>query len=287
MKEKSIIGVDVGGTKIHIARIEDDKVVAELRIPTAASRDRDEIVKDLSDGISEVLNRDVIGIGIGIPGLVDVESGVISNVQNIPAWKDLPIREILQGIFGLPVYVGNDANCFALGEKYFGKAKGYSNVVALSLGTGVGAGVIINNQLYIGNGSLAGEFGGIKYLDSEYENYCSSKFFLHKYHIDAKTLAERAARKENVAIDIFIEFGNHVGNLIQSVLYSVGPDVIIIGGSLSKAFPYFKKGMLESLSKFPHTQALESTKIDVSGNSEIPVLGAGALVLSAINSIGI
>lgn len=281
MKKKSLVGVDVGGTKIHIARIEQDKVVAEMRIPTAAARNRDEIVNDLSDGISDILTPDVLGIGIGVPGLVDVHSGTIRNVLNIPAWKDLPIREKLQNSLGLPVYVGNDANCFALGEKFFGKAREFNNIVALALGTGVGAGVIINNQLYAGNCSLAGEFGGIKYLQSEYENYCSGKFFLHNYQIDAKTLAERAARNEPVALQAFSEFGKHVSHLIQTILYSVAPDVIIIGGSLSMAFPFFEKGMLESLSAFSHIQALESTKIVVSGNSEIPVLGAGALVLSA------
>lgn len=281
MEKKSLIGIDVGGTKIHIARIEQEKVVAEIRIPTAATRCRDEILKDLSDGVSKMLTSDVIGVGIGVPGLVDMESGIIKNVQNIPAWNDFPIREKLQSKFGIPVYVCNDANCFALGEKYFGKARDYANVVALTLGTGVGAGVIINNKLLVGNCSLAGEFGGIKYLDSDYENYCSGKFFIQKYNSDAKLLAESAAGMDKAALDIFLEFGRHVGVLIKTILYSVGPDVIIIGGSLSNAFQYFKKGMYDSLSTFPHIKALESTKIDISGNPDIPVLGAGALVLSA------
>jgi len=287
MEKKSMIGVDVGGTKIHIARIELDKVVAELRIPTAANRSRDEIVNDLSSGISQLLTPKVTGIGIGVPGLVDMDSGTIRNVLNIPAWRDMPIREKLENVLGVPVFVGNDANCFALGEKYFGKARHYSNIVALALGTGVGAGVIINNRLYVGNGSLAGEFGGIKYQESEYENYCSGKFFLHNYHIDAKVLAERAASKDKMALDAFTEFGRHVAHLIETILYSVGPDAIIIGGSLSNAFPYFKKGMQDMLSAFPHMQALESTHIDISGNPDIPVLGAGALVLSAKNSLAV
>lgn len=285
MEKKSLVGVDVGGTKIHIARIEHDKVVAELRIPTAATRSRDEIVHDLVNGISDLLTPEVIGIGIGVPGLVDMETGTIRNVLNIPAWKDLPIREKITERINVPVFVGNDANCFALGEQYFGKAKGYQNIVGLALGTGVGAGVIINGRLYPGNSALAGEFGGIRYLDSEYENYCSGKFFLHKYHVDAKVMAERAAKKENVALEAFTEFGNHVGHLIQTILYSVGPEVIVIGGSLSNAYPHFEKGMQQCLELFPHAQALQSTLITISGNPDIPVLGAAALVLSAANSI--
>ena len=285
MEKRSLIGVDVGGTKIHIARIEHDKVVAQQRIPTAATRSRDEIVQDLINGISDLLTPDVVGIGIGVPGLVDMETGTIRNVSNIPAWKDLPIREKITERIDLPVFVGNDANCFALGELYFGKAKGYYNIVGLALGTGVGAGVIINGRLYPGNSALAGEFGGIKYLDSEYENYCSGKFFLDKYHIDAKVMAERAANKESVALAAFSEFGNHVGHLIQTILYSVGPEVIIIGGSLTNAWSFFEEGMQQCLKLFPHTQALESTLIAISGNPDIPVLGAAALVLSSNNGV--
>lgn len=280
----SVIGVDVGGTKIHIARIENDTVVAELRIPTSASRCRDYIIKDLIDGISQLQTHDVIGIGIGVPGLVDEELGVIRNVLNIPAWRDFPIRKKLNESFLLPIYVGNDANCFALGEKYFGKAQNHKNLVALALGTGVGAGIIINNELYSGNNSIAGEFGGINYLESDYESYCSGKFFTQKYNTEAFLLAQKAAQNDKKALKIFDEFGRHVGNLIKAVLYSLGPDAIIIGGSLSNAYPYFKNGMLESFKTFPHKSALDSTLIDISGTPEIPVLGAGALVKSGINN---
>ncbi|WP_227625661.1 ROK family protein [Geofilum rubicundum] len=259
----------------------DGEVLKELRLPTAAHRPREEIVADLEAGISELMTDRVAGIGLGVPGLVDIKAGVICNVSNIPAWKDFPVKELLESRFNIPVYIGNDANCFALGEYYFGKGKGYKHLVALALGTGVGAGVIINKQLLIGNGSLAGEFGGIKHLDSSYEEYCSGKFFRNQHHIEAVDLAQQAASGDVSALNIFHEFGIHVGHLIETILYSVGPEAIILGGSLSNAFPYFKSGLKEFLSNFAHQEALAHTLIEVSGNPRIPLLGAGALVLSA------
>lgn len=277
---REFIGVDVGGTKIHVGLIRDGEVLKELRMPTAAQRPREEIVADLELGISELMTDRVAGIGLGVPGLVDVKAGVIRNVSNIPAWKDFPVKELLESRFNIPVYIGNDANCFALGEYYFGKGKGYKHLVALALGTGVGAGVIINKQLLIGNGSLAGEFGGIKHLDSCFEDYCSGKFFRKQYQTEAVELAERAATGDASALKIFHEFGVHVGHLIEAIMYAVGPEAIILGGSLSKAFPYFQPGLKAFLSNFAHQEALATTLIEVSGNPRIPLLGAGALVLS-------
>lgn len=278
---KEFIGVDVGGTKIHAGLIRDGEVVKELKVPTEAHRSREEIVADLEAGISQLMTGKVAGIGMGVPGLIDVNAGVIRNVSNIPAWKNFPVKELLESRFNIPVYIGNDANCFVLGEYFFGKGKGYKHVVALALGTGVGAGVIANGQLLIGNGSLAGEFGGIKHLDSSFEDYCSGKFFRKQYHTEAVDLAQKAADGEASALKIFHEFGIHVGHLLEAIMYSVGPEVIIIGGSLSKAFPYFKSGIHAYLATFPHQEALDGTLIEVSGNSKIPLLGAGALVLSA------
>jgi glucokinase len=281
MVKKDFIGVDVGGTKIHVARICQGEVLNEVRIPTGANRLRDEIIKDMVNSISLLMTREVIGIGIGVPGLVDSKNGVISNVANIPSWKNLPIRNILSDIFKVPVFVGNDANCFALGEKYFGKGASYNNLVGVTLGTGVGAGVIVNNRLQEGVHALAGEFGGIKYLDSDYENYCSGKFFRREYGREAIEVASAAAANDLAAYKIFQKFGNHVGYLIQTIMYSVAPEAIIIGGSLSKAFPYFKTGMNEVLDLFPHKEALRSTFIDISEKGTISVLGAGALVLES------
>lgn len=278
MTLEKYIGVDVGGTKMHFAYVSDGEVVAQYRCDTGAQRIQDEVIADLIAGIDKLIDGAVVGIGVGVPGLVDSENGVVYNVQNIPAWQNVPIRMLLEAKFNVPVFIGNDANCFALGEKYFGKGKLYPDLVCLTLGTGVGAGVIVDNSLYIGNCSMAGEFGGIRYLDSDFENYCSGKFFKQKYGADAANFAELANAGDAKALVAFKLFGKHVGHLIGTILYAYGPEAIILGGSLSKSFELFENGMRDVLSQFPHKKVVASTVVEPSTNPHIAVLGAAALV---------
>jgi len=283
MKNK-VIGVDVGGTKMHFALIEDGKVIRESRIGTDAYGSQEAILDDLNKGIGALIDDSVLGVGIGVPGLVDPEQGLVFNVMNIPAWKNVPIKSQLEHYHNIPVQIGNDANCFALGEKYFGKAKNFSDVVCLTLGTGLGAGVVINNRLYIGNQSVAGEFCSIPYLDADYETYCSSKFFNQRYGHDALYFSELAKHGDKEALAIYRQFGFHIGQLVQTVILSYGPQAIVFGGSLSKSFKLFEEGMQESLSAFPHQKVLDSTMIDVSDNPSIAVLGASSLVYCGLTS---
>lgn len=278
MKCKNYIGIDVGGTKMNFAYVENDKVVKQFKISTGALRSKDDIIGDLIEGIEKLIDDNIVGIGIGVPGLVNVEEGIVYNVQNIPAWKNVELKSLLTSHFKLPVFIGNDANCFLLGEKYFGKGVDYSNFVALSLGTGVGAGVLVNDKLHIGNLSMAGEFGGINYLDADFEEYCSGKFFSKTYQVEAKEIAEKATNGDDNSIKAFQCFGEHVAHLIETIIYAYGPEAIVLGGSLSNAFGLFESKMNEVLKLFPHQNALQTTKIMASENNDIPVLGAAALV---------
>ncbi len=278
MASNSYIGVDVGGTKMHFAYVEDSKVVKQFKSSTDAFRSQDEIINDLKKGIEELLDDKVEGIGLGVPGLIDVEEGIVYNVANIPAWKNVPLKATLSAYFNLPVFIGNDANCFALGEKYFGKGQQYKDLVAVAMGTGTGAGVLVDNKLHVGNLSMAGEFGGINYKDSNYEDYCSGKFFKRTYNTEGKDLAEKAANGDVEAQKAFDSLGEHVAHLIETIIYAYGPEAIIIGGSLSNSFSLFESNMKEVLKKFPHQNALQTTAVIPSDNSDIPVLGAAALV---------
>lgn len=277
-----VIGIDVGGTKMHFALIEDEKVIKESKISTDAYGTQDEIIDHLKKEIESMMDDSVKGIGIGVPGLVDEATGTVFNVMNIPAWKNVPLKSVLEKHFGIPVGVGNDANCFALGEKHFGKAKNFSNIVGICLGTGVGAGVIINDKLYVGNHSVAGEFGGIIYKDADFETYCSGKFFSKFHGHDAIYYAELAKKGDKEAKALFHEFGINVGRLIQTVIYAYGPQAIIFGGSLTKSLDLFESGVQEALQEFPHKKVLESTFIAISDNKNIPVFGASTLCYDLI-----
>ena len=116
-------------------------------------------------------------IGIGVPSVVDTHTGIVYDVQNIPSWKEVAIAQKMQELYKLPVLVNNDANCFALGEYHFGKGKGTKSMVGVTIGTGIGAGIIINGKLYCGPNCGAGEFGMIGYLDKVVEYYASGQFF--------------------------------------------------------------------------------------------------------------
>lgn len=277
--KNALIGVDIGGTKIHFARIEAEKVVAETRIPTRADRNKEDIVNDIIDGIRTISDGSAKGIGLGVPGLVDMKEGVVRKVNNIPSWQDLHLRDNIEQTLGIPAFLGNDANCFALGEKYFGKGRGASDLVCLSLGTGVGAGMILNDKLYEGNCQMAGEFGGVPYLDADYELYASGKFFKKFYDECAEELALRAEKGDETAQRAFMEYGNHVGNLLQSIIYSCAPECIILGGSLTKSYDLFRQGINDNLSRFAHPHVIERTRIEISENRWIPVLGAAALAI--------
>ena len=124
--------------------------------------------------IEEVFDSAVSGIGVGVPSIVDVEKGIVYDVQNIPSWKEVHLKQLLEERFQVPVFINNDANCFAIGEKHFGKGKDHENMIGLIVGTGMAGGIIIKNQLYNGYNCGSGEFGMIPYLEHNYEYYSSA-----------------------------------------------------------------------------------------------------------------
>jgi glucokinase len=209
--------------------------------------------------------------------LVDEENGIVYNVQNIPSWKEVHLKRHLESHFSIPVNISNDANCFVQGEKYFGRGEKYKNFVGITLGTGLGTGIIINNKLHTGILSAAGEFGCIPYLKHTYEYYCSGKFFKEFHNISGKEAYERALLGDANAIRIFDEYGEHLGNLLKTVLFALGPEAIILGGTVTRSFRFFQKSMMESINNFPFELITNQLEILVSDNEKIAVLGAAAL----------
>jgi glucokinase len=285
MFSRSVIGVDLGGTKIGIGRIDANNIMNYYTV-NVSSQDREEkVLHELINSIDKVFNEDIAGIGIGVPSLVDVEKGIVYDVQNIPSWKEVHLKEILEAQFHRPVYVNNDANCFAVGEKYFGKGKKFKNMVGLIVGTGLGAGIIINNHLYSGFNCGAGEFGSIPYRDQIYEYYCSGQFFKNVYNINGETLFNRAEYGDSAALEIFAEFGAHLGNAILSILFTIDPEAIILGGSVSRALPFFQETMWDGIKTFPYQRTIERLVIERTEDSNIAVLGAAALFYDAQNNV--
>ncbi|MBJ7882119.1 ROK family protein [Gelidibacter salicanalis] len=274
-----VLGVDIGGTTINVGLVENNSIKNESQIAVDREAAAELTIQSLKNIIRDNLTDKVTAIGVGVPAVVDPIKGIVYDVQNIPAWKKIPLKEILEREFRLPVFINNDANCFALGEATYGEAKNYSNVIGLSLGTGIGMGIIINNALYNGVLCGAGEIGMLPYKESIIEDYASSFFFSQHYNSTAKNMALNAEKSDSTALKAFNEYGNHLGEAIKSILYLLAPDAIILGGSISKAYPYFKDSMFESLKSFAYQKQIENLVIQVSSTKGSAILGAAALCI--------
>ncbi|MCK4297124.1 MAG: ROK family protein [Candidatus Marinimicrobia bacterium] len=283
MLDKTIIGVDLGGTKIQVGRIKQNKIEQEFYRPISADEEEEIVLAEVIEAIEQVYSKDVDSIGVGVPGIVNVERGIVYDIVNIPSWKEVFLKDRLEDRFDCTVYVNNDANCFALGEKYFGKARGYQNVVGITLGTGLGAGIIIHNHLYTGKNCGAGEFGMISYNGRNYEYYCSGSFFKKVHHEDGQDLYIRAGKGDSIALEIFRQFGYHMGQVISTILFATDPEIIVLGGSISRSYPFYKDEMWRVLNTFPYKPVREQLIIEITDSPKITILGAGALYYDAQN----
>jgi glucokinase len=277
MKQWAIIGIDLGGTNIRGGCIEDKTLKDVLSKKLTAHHNAEEVLQQLFEITDALFTPSTTAIGIGVPGLVDLQTGTVFDVVNIPSWKKIPLQKILEERFNIPVLINNDANCFALGEYYFGKGKGTDSMVGLTIGTGLGSGLILNKQLYTGNHCGAGEFGMIPYMDQCIEYYASGQFFKNVYGIEGEVAFQRALNGDTEAIDMYCEFGTHLGNAIKTILFALDVELIILGGSVSKAFTLFEKSMWNSIMEFPYKETANSLKIEVSELENSGILGAAAL----------
>lgn len=273
----SVLGIDIGGTSIKIGLVENGGIVNQVSKNVDNKATESETLVSLFEAIDSIINSDVTAIGIGVPAVVDPITGVVYDVQNIPSWKEVALKDIVEKKYDLPVFLNNDANCFALGEKIFGDGKDYENCIGLSIGTGIGMGIIINSKLYNGILCGAGEVGMLPYKEGILEEYCSSFFFLKNYQQTAEELSLSARKGNTNAIKAYAEFGLHLGECIKSILYLYAPEAIILGGSISKSFSLFKESMELSLQTFAYQKQIENLKIVTSTQEGIAVLGAASL----------
>jgi glucokinase len=274
-----ILGIDIGGTNFRVGLVNNNKLEKVESLPILKNGSQDAILEEIFTMIDKFIDDKIDGIGVGVPSVVDVEKGIVYEVQNIPFWKEVPLKDLLEKRYHVPTYVNNDANCFAVGEKYFGKVKEYKNIVGLITGTGLGAGVIINNKLYSGVNCGAGEFGMIPFKDKIYEYYCCGQFFENEYKISGGELYKKAEAGDSSALKIFAEFGSNFGEAIKMIMYAVDPEIIILGGSVSKSFKFYKDEMWESIKNFAYSKSAEKIKIEVSEVENVAILGAAALYL--------
>ena len=281
MAGDAIVGVDLGGTNVRAAAVRGGKIVARAVRRISGKAAEEVVLGEIFETIDEVIGGEVSGIGIGVPSVVDVERGIVYAVENIPAWREVPLKDKLESRYGCPACVNNDANAFALGELHFGKGRGYRNMVGLTIGTGLGAGIIIGGRLYSGPNCGAGEIGSIPYRDATVERYAAGQFFQHEAGAGGDVVFERALRGDAEALRLFHAFGLELGHAILTILYAYDPELIVLGGSISRAYRFFEAGLRERLKSFAYQHVLETLVIAPSETEDAATLGAAALCIDA------
>jgi len=275
--DSNIIGIDLGGTNISAGLVIKNELQKISSEKINAKGSAEEVLQGLFSATDQLMNDSVNAIGIGIPGLVDHQKGLVFDVINIPSWKEVPLQKWMEERYHVPVKINNDANCFAIGEYYFGKGKDCNSMVGLTIGTGLGSGLILNKKLYSGKFCGAGEFGMIDYLDKCYEYYCSGQYFKNLYQIDGEVVFENARQGNAEAIRMYEEMGAHLGNAIKMILYALDVEMIVLGGSVRHAYPYFSKTMWQQIKTTAFQKSAEDLRIEISELQNSGVLGAAAL----------
>lgn len=265
---KYAFGVDIGGTTVKIGLFDRDGCVLDKwEIPTVKDNDGAAILPDVAESIiakmkeKGITTDDIAGIGVGAPGAVDDKGTIVGGAVNL-GWGVFNIPKALSAYLDVPVKATNDANAAAFGEMWQGGGKGYDNMVAVTLGTGVGGGIIVDGQIVSGAAGAGGEIGHIHIEDNETEACgCKNKGCLEQYasatgivrlakrrlakddrpsvlregSVTAKSVFDAVKAGDEVAIEIAEQFGEYLGKGLATVAAVVNPEIFVIGGGVSKA----------------------------------------------------
>jgi len=307
MIKKWIIAIDLGGTNLKCALLDLRlKIKAKNSLSTKSFDSKLKLIDGIAEAINnfifeQELNKAVIlGIGIGLPGPVDAENGLVHFLPNIPGWRQVQLKKILEIRLGLPVFIDNDARLMSLAEHKCGAAAGFENAICLTLGTGVGGGLIIGGSLYRGKDNAAGEIGHLPLNGDGPSCPCGGKACLESYIGNAKILHEarrvfgpkitleeisKLAKNNNrKAIDFWSKVGGQLGQALSGVVNLLNLDAIIIGGGVANAGkvlmdPVKKTIQLRAMS----VQAARVRVFRAKLGNDAGIIGAGYLVRESLS----
>ncbi|HCL90833.1 MAG TPA: hypothetical protein DHW70_05900 [Candidatus Atribacteria bacterium] len=317
-EKKYSIGVDLGGTNIVSVIVNyQGKIVNRLKVPTLAERGKEATIKRIVETIHEnivqssVVPGDIIGIGIGAPGPLDIKRGMINFAPNLPGWRDVPLRKILEDEFNMKVVLENDANAAAWGERCFGAGQGVNNLVCFTLGTGIGGGIIIDGKIYHGNNYGAAELGhmtvnkdgprcncgnygcleayssatGIKNriknriregIKSDFLNFDEGKLF---ESLRLKSIFEAARKGDRLTSIVVEEAISYLGIAIANITNILNPKMVVLVGGITNEGNKLLIPLRKEVKKRAFYSNYKSLKIvigELGGNAG--VLGAAALL---------
>lgn len=314
MADDILIGVDLGGTRLRAACLDPNLNILERHETLTQAKDgKDAVLERIKHFIREVMpedaNANVRGIGISVPGPTNPVEGLLVAPPNLPGWHNVPIVQILEDEFDLPVWVGNDANVAALAEASLGAAKGYRDSIYLTISTGVGSGIITGGRLVLGQSGLGGEAGHMAILlddagrVSTVEKEAAGPALAQQararikagYHsdliqrcegdfeaIDARMIGEAAHDGDALAMSLVTRAGKIVGLGIVTLLHLFNPEVVVIGGGVS----YIGVPLFDAINETVHKNVIDSAYYDQLEiipsqiSEDVSILGAAALVLT-------
>lgn len=273
--KKYVIGVDLGGTKIAAALANTKgKTVKEVTIPTEAGKGHKEVIENIKNAVYRAADKkikEVGAIGIGAPGTVDYENGIVMHPPNLPGWKEINLKKLLKEEFGIPVLVDNDANCAALAELEFGAGIDAKNFVYVTISTGIGGGIVINRKIYRGAIGAAGEVGHISINKDGKKCSCGQHGHLeglaaggaiHRhYGVTAIEVEEGAKNKKQWAFKIINEVADTIGLGFANIVNILNPELIIVGGGLSNMGELLLQPIRFALRKYALPLPCSSVKI--------------------------
>ena len=246
-----LIGIDLGGTAIKLGRFDNaGQLLAELQVPTPQPAMPGAVAVAISEAV-QLLDPDQLAplVGIGLPGPMDAEARVARVCINLPGWQQVPLADWLEPELNRRVTLVNDGNAALVGEAWLGAARGFNDVLLLTLGTGVGGGVMIGGRLFTGHGGAAAEPGLIG-VDPEgppcnsgnrgsLEQFCSISGLGRLSPLDPAELCRRADAGDAEALAVWVRYGRWLGIGLTSLVYVLTPELVLIGGGLSAASHHF------------------------------------------------
>ena len=279
------IGVDLGGTNMRVAVVDGAGCLLEtINEPTALAKGREHVVTEISSAVRRLASqsgagRALLGVGVGVPGIIDLESGTVDAAANLPGWNHYPVLRELESRLGLPVLLENDANCAAMGEKWIGAGREVEDLCMLTLGTGVGGGFVVNGKPWHGVTGMAGELGHMTVIPDGAPCGCGSRGCLEQYASataikriaveaaargQAPRLAEAIERlgstfgAENVwesaqdgdaaAKRIFETVGRTLGIALGNLINALNLPLYVVGGGVARAWNQFSPALMRELS---------------------------------------
>jgi len=302
--KKYIIGIDVGCTNVKLGLIDPRaEVVSRLSFSTRHfSSTPEKLITAICESVAVLLRKErvmkasVMGIGVGLPGLIDVKNGIVRVLPNIPGWKDVPLKKLMEKKLGLRVQLENDVNMITLGEWKYGAGKGLTDFMFMTLGTGVGAGLILNGDIYRGPGFAAGEIGHAPLNEKGPECGCGGWGCFERYvgnkelqHAAAKLFKARGITLEDVyqkavegkkkALKFWDMVGERVGNGLVGPVNLLNPQVVVIGGGVSRSFAFLEPAIARTLRRRAmRTQAETVRIIKALLDDDAGIIGARVLI---------